>query len=65
MNGLLARPAGFETLGPISSPGPLRILLGAIVAGAVLVMGGAAYGPIAKRAGRKTGTARTEPTGVR
>ncbi|MGW3495569.1 signal peptidase I [Streptomyces sp. NPDC001020] len=65
MNGLLDRPTGFETLGPISSPGPLRLVLGAIMAGAVLVMGGAAYGPIAKRAGRKRRTARTEPAGVR
>ncbi len=55
MNGMLARPTGFETLGDISEPGPLRLVLTAVVAGAVLVLGGAAYGPIAKRAGRRRG----------
>ncbi|MFC3575314.1 signal peptidase I [Streptomyces yaanensis] len=66
MNGMLARPTGFETLGPLSSPGPLRLILGAVVAGVVLVLGGAAYGPIAGLAGRKrTSAVRTEPAGVR
>lgn len=65
MRGMLARPTGFEVLGPISSPGPLRLILGAIVAGAVLVMVGAAYGPVAKRAGRRRGAPRTELAGVR
>jgi signal peptidase I len=64
MNGMLARPTGFETLGALSTPGPLRLVLVAIVAGAVLVLGGAAYGPIAKRAGRR-GRARTELAGAR
>ncbi|MDQ1035902.1 signal peptidase I [Streptomyces sp. V3I8] len=53
MNGMLARPTGFEELGGTSEPGPLRLVLAAIVVGAVLVLGGAAYGPIAKRAGRR------------
>ncbi|MEU6096129.1 signal peptidase I [Streptomyces sp. NPDC047079] len=66
MNGMLDRPTGFEELGPISSPGPLRPILGTIVAGAVLVMAGGAYGPIAHRAVRKrAGAARGEPAGVR
>ncbi|MCX3058904.1 signal peptidase I [Streptomyces beihaiensis] len=53
MNGMLARPTGFEGLpGGISHPGPLKLMLGAVVAGAVLVLGGAAYGPIARRSGR-------------
>ncbi|MFF7188099.1 signal peptidase I [Streptomyces sp. NPDC008222] len=66
MNGMLARPTGFEELGPISSPGPLRLILGAIVAGAVLVMAGGAYGPIAQRAARRRSNAlRTEPAGAR
>lgn len=66
MKGMLNRPTGFETLGPISSPGPLRLILGAIVGGGALVMAGAAYGPIAGRAGRKPGSAvRTEPAGAR
>jgi signal peptidase I len=55
MDGMLERPTGFETLGGLSQPGPLRLVLAVIVAGAVLVLGGAAYGPIAKRAaGRRS-----------
>ncbi|MCW7943814.1 signal peptidase [Streptomyces hygroscopicus] len=66
MNGMLDRPTGFQALGPISSPGPLRLIVGAIVAGAVLVLVGGAYGPIAKRTGRRRGSAvRTEPAGAR
>ncbi|MFF4350856.1 signal peptidase I [Streptomyces sp. NPDC001530] len=64
MNGMLKRPTGFEALGSLSEPGPLRLIVGAVVAGAVLVLGGAAYGPIAKRAGRR-GRARTELAGAR
>ncbi|NLU75082.1 signal peptidase I [Streptomyces sp. HNM0575] len=53
--GMLARPAGFSGLpGGTSKPGPLQPLLIAVVAGAALIMGGAAYGPIARRAGRGT-----------
>ncbi|MCX4979380.1 signal peptidase I [Streptomyces sp. NBC_00620] len=63
MNGMLKKPTGFETLGSLSEPGPLRLIVGAVVAGAVFVMGGAAYGPIAKRAGRR-GRARTELAGA-
>ncbi|MFF0204987.1 signal peptidase I [Streptomyces sp. NPDC005017] len=52
MDGLLPRPAGFEALGgELSEPGPFRMLVGMIVGGAVLVMAGAAYGPVAKRVG--------------
>ncbi|MFC7894513.1 signal peptidase I [Streptomyces sp. NPDC057381] len=60
MNGMLDRPAGFETLGGLSSPGPFRTVVGLIVAGAVLIFGGAAYGPFAKRAARaRTATGST------
>ncbi|MCQ9179478.1 signal peptidase I [Streptomyces sp. IBSBF 2953] len=63
MNGMLKRPTGFETLGALSQPGPLGTIGWLIVAGAVLVLGGGAYGPIAKRtSGRR---ARPEPAGVR
>ncbi|MFI1413922.1 signal peptidase I [Streptomyces sp. NPDC020707] len=55
MNGMLDRPTGFEPLGGVSEPGPLRLVLTAIVAGAVLVLGGAAYGPIANRSARRRG----------
>ncbi|GGJ48894.1 signal peptidase I [Streptomyces brasiliensis] len=65
MKGMLGRPTGFETLGPLSQPGPLRTILVLIVAGAVLVLGGGAYGPIAKRLGGSRGRTRTEPVGAR
>ncbi|MFI6337261.1 signal peptidase I [Streptomyces sp. NPDC050535] len=64
MNGMLGRPTGFETLGSLSEPGPLPLIVGAVVGGAVLVLGGAAYGPVAKRAGRRD-RARTELAGAR
>ncbi|MFE9768465.1 signal peptidase I [Streptomyces sp. NPDC005808] len=65
MNGMLKRPTGFETLGSLSEPGPLRLMVGAVVAGAVLVLGGAAYGPLAKKRAARRGRARTEPAGAR
>ncbi|MEU4035799.1 signal peptidase I [Streptomyces collinus] len=52
MKGMLKRPTGFQTLGALSQPGPIKIIELLIVAGAVLVLGGGAYGPIAKRLGR-------------
>ncbi|MFF9066795.1 signal peptidase I [Streptomyces sp. NPDC014891] len=51
--GLLDRPTGFAGLpGGISEPGPVMPLLGAVAAGAVLVLAGGAYGPVAQRAAR-------------
>ncbi|BBC32640.1 Signal peptidase I [Streptomyces graminofaciens] len=64
MEGMLARPTGFEKLGSLSSPGPLRLITVALVAGMALVLGGGAYGPIAKRMGGR-GRTRTEPVGAR
>ncbi|MFI6807186.1 signal peptidase I [Streptomyces luteogriseus] len=66
MKGMLERPTGFEPLGALSSPGPLWTITLLVIAGAVLVLGGGAYGPIAKR----TGAARArresaEPAGAR
>lgn len=64
MKGMLERPTGFEPLGSLSSPGPLRTMVLLVIVGAVLVLGGGAYGPIAKR----TGTGRradAEPTRAR
>lgn len=53
--GMLTRPGGFSALpGGTSDPGPLEPLIVAVVAGAALILGGAAYGPIARRAGRGT-----------
>jgi signal peptidase I len=64
MKGMLERPTGFETLGALSQPGPLTIIVTMIVAGAVLVFAGGAYGPIAKRTAARSRT-RTEPVGAR
>ncbi|MFF3889893.1 signal peptidase I [Streptomyces sp. NPDC001914] len=63
MNGMLARPDGFKVLGALSQPGPLPTMIALVIAGAVLVLGGAAYGPVAKLAGRSR--ARTESAGAR
>jgi signal peptidase I len=52
--GMLARPTPFEALpGGVSEPGPLRLIFVAVVAGAALILGGAAYGPLARRAGSR------------
>ncbi|MFJ9151452.1 signal peptidase I [Streptomyces sp. NPDC102270] len=64
MKGMLERPTGFEPLGALSSPGPLRTIFILIVAGGALVLGGGAYGPVAKLFGRRS-RVRTEPVGAR
>ncbi|MER7566642.1 signal peptidase I [Streptomyces sp. NPDC048523] len=64
MKGMLERPTGFEPLGALSSPGPLRTIFFLIVAGGALVLGGGAYGPVAKLFGRGS-RVRTEPVGAR
>ncbi|MGW7196858.1 signal peptidase I [Streptomyces chryseus] len=52
--GTLARPDTFAALpGGVSEPGPIAPVLAAVVAGVVLIFGGAAYGPVAKRVGRR------------
>ncbi|MEU1709486.1 signal peptidase I [Streptomyces sp. NPDC005706] len=63
MNGMLERPTGFEALGALSQPGPLRTIELMIVGGAVLVLGGGVCGSIAKRLGR--GRNRPGPAGAR
>ncbi|MFJ3338195.1 signal peptidase I [Streptomyces sp. NPDC086766] len=65
MNGMLERPSGFQALGTLSRPGPLRTMVLLIVAGAALVLLGGAYGPIAKLLGGSRARARTEPAGAR
>ncbi|MET8686113.1 signal peptidase I [Streptomyces sp. NPDC004732] len=61
--GMLERPDGFADMsGGISEPGPLRMMVIAIVAGMVLVLGGAAYGPVAKRMGRRRAGSRAQET---
>ncbi|MCF6523276.1 signal peptidase I [Streptomyces sp. JJ36] len=59
--GTLDRPDGFAGLpGGVSEPGPLRPLLTATVAGAVLILGGAAHGPLARRRARGTAASHGE-----
>ncbi|MFD7918604.1 signal peptidase I [Streptomyces sp. NPDC059740] len=55
--GMLGRPSGFTGLpGGTSVPGPLPVIVSAVVAGAVLILGGAAYGPLSRlRAPRRAG----------
>ncbi|MET7764120.1 signal peptidase I [Streptomyces sp. NPDC005336] len=54
--GMLERPGAFKALpGGISQPGPLRLILTAVVTGAVLILAGAAYGPVARRRGAGAG----------
>ncbi|MFJ4204487.1 signal peptidase I [Streptomyces sviceus] len=64
VKGMLERPAAFKPLGALSSPGPLRTILVLIVVGAVLVLGGGAYGPVANLFSRRS-RVRTEPVGAR
>ncbi|MCP3816691.1 signal peptidase I [Streptomyces sp. A3M-1-3] len=68
LGGTIERPQAFAELpGGISQPGPVRLVMASIVAGAVLILGGAAYGPLAKRAGRagRAGRGRRERAGAR
>ncbi|MEW2633203.1 signal peptidase I [Streptomyces sp. NPDC048389] len=52
--GIVERPEGFAGLpGGVSRPGPVKLMAAAVAAGAVLIVGGAAYGPVAGRRGRK------------
>jgi signal peptidase I len=54
LGGVLERPRSFAALpGGISEPGPIRPVLASVALGAVLILGGAAYGPLAKLAGRR------------
>jgi signal peptidase I len=49
LGGFIGRPAGFAALpGGVSRPGPLKLVVGSIVAGVLLILGGAAYGPLAR-----------------
>ncbi|MFI8816116.1 MULTISPECIES: signal peptidase I [unclassified Streptomyces] len=60
MNGMIGRPDSFAALpGGVSSSGPLRLQLGTVVVGLVLILGGAAYGPIAARSSRSARSARS------
>ncbi|MFF3786620.1 signal peptidase I [Streptomyces sp. NPDC001933] len=66
MNGMVERPEAFASLpGGVSSPGPLRLQLAAVLVGVVLILGGAAYGPIAARSARsRRGKGEKVPAGA-
>ena len=52
--GIVERPEGFAGLpGGVSRAGPVKLMAGAVATGALLIVGGAAYGPVAGRLGRK------------
>ncbi|MGK5627099.1 signal peptidase I [Streptomyces sp. URMC 123] len=52
--GTLARPTGFEALpGGVSGEGPLPLIAWAVPVGALLILGGAALGPISRRRMRR------------
>ncbi|MFE8911977.1 signal peptidase I [Streptomyces globisporus] len=54
MDGMIDRPSSFAALpGGVSAAGPLPLQLGAILVGAALILGGAVYGPVAARLGRR------------
>ncbi|QGV78258.1 signal peptidase I [Streptomyces ficellus] len=54
---MVDRPQAFAPLpGGVSRPGPVKLVVASVVAGSVLILGGAAYGPIARRL---SGTGRT------
>ncbi|MEW1720871.1 signal peptidase I [Streptomyces sp. NPDC093109] len=48
LGGLIGRPEGFAALpGGVSQPGPVRLIVAAVLAGVALILGGAAYAPVA------------------
>lgn len=63
MDGMLPAPTGFRELGSLSSPGPLPAVVAMIAGGAVLVLAGAAYGPLARRAAASRARA-AQPAGT-
>ncbi|MEW1611146.1 MULTISPECIES: signal peptidase I [unclassified Streptomyces] len=62
LDGMIGRPASFAALpGGVSADGPLPLQVGAVLVGAVLILGGAVYGPVAARSARRGRTAGTTP----
>ncbi|MFB8114364.1 MULTISPECIES: signal peptidase I [unclassified Streptomyces] len=52
-HGMIGRPGAFAALpGGVSSEGPLPLQAGVLVLGVVLILGGAAYGPLVARSAR-------------
>ncbi|MFF7341464.1 signal peptidase I [Streptomyces sp. NPDC008163] len=67
LGSMIGRPEAFAALpGGVSSAGPLRLQLTAMVVGIVLILGGAAYGPLAARSARPKRSAKPQAAaGVR
>ncbi|MFG2406260.1 signal peptidase I [Streptomyces brevispora] len=63
---MIERPKAFAALpGGVSSAGPLKLQLGAVAVGVVLILAGAVYGPVAARTARsKRNKQRKAATGV-
>ncbi|MEV0964595.1 signal peptidase I [Streptomyces sp. NPDC049910] len=60
LGGVLERPRSFAALpGGISEPGPIRPVLASVTLGAVLILGGAAWGPLAGLAARRRAAGRS------
>jgi signal peptidase I len=56
--GMLERPKAFAALpGGVSRPGSLKLMVGAVIVGVLLILGGAAYGPLARLLGRRKAVA--------
>ncbi|MEU0135521.1 signal peptidase I [Streptomyces sp. NPDC006296] len=56
LNGMIGRPAAFAALpGGVSREGPLPLQVAAVAVGAVLILGGAAHGPLSARSARRAG----------
>ncbi|MEV6790477.1 signal peptidase I [Streptomyces sp. NPDC051320] len=56
--GVLDRPKAFSALpGGVSQLGPVKLVLGSVLLGLLLILGGAAYGPLTQRLGRKKAVA--------
>ncbi|MGW2560058.1 signal peptidase I [Streptomyces sp. NPDC001514] len=54
LGGPVERPEGFAALpGGVSQPGPVKLVAGSVLVGVVLILGGAAYGPVAAVLGRR------------
>lgn len=53
LGGMVGRPKSFAALpGGVSSQGPLKVQLGAVAGGVLLILAGAVYGPVAARSSR-------------
>ncbi|MFJ6466264.1 signal peptidase I [Streptomyces sp. NPDC091387] len=63
LGSMIGRPQAFAALpGGVSSAGPLKLQLGAVIGGMVLILAGAVYGPVAARS--KRNKQRKAPAGV-